>query len=183
MGYLAQNPNDYLFRPTVREEIMFTLQNLDRDKDFDIGKLLAKFSLTCRAEDNPRDLSTGERQRVAMASILAADPQLILLDEPTRGLDNEMKALLGKVLKALQAEGHAVVVVTHDVEFAAEYASEILLMSRGQVVARGDKNSILSRSTFYSPQIGKLFHRIDDSVITLEEGIAALSKINQEREG
>ncbi len=176
VGYLAQNPNDYLFQPTVREEIEFTLHNLKLDKDSKVEMLLEKLALTRYAETNPRDLSTGERQRVALASILAADPLLIILDEPTRGLDYEMKALLGKLLGDLQKEGHALLVVTHDVEFAAEYASEILFMSRGQVLARDNKNVMLSRSIFYSSQIGKLFYKIDDSIVTFQEGKKALSE-------
>jgi energy-coupling factor transport system ATP-binding protein len=182
VGYLAQNPNDYLFQPTVREEIAFTLQNLALENDTRIEDLLEKFALTRFAGANPRDLSTGERQRVALASILAADPPLIILDEPTRGLDYEMKEILGKLLVSLQQEGHAILVVTHDVEFAAEYATEILFLSRGQIVASGSKNVMLSRSTFYSSQIGKLFYQIDDSIVTLQDGEKALNRYLSKRE-
>ncbi len=177
VGYLAQNPNDYLFRPSVREEILFTLKNLGMEKDADIEDLMEKFILKDHADYNPRDLSTGERQRVAMASVLAANPPLVLLDEPTRGLDNQMKAILGRVLRSLQEKGHGIIVVTHDVEFAAEYGEKIILMSGGQIIAQGEKHMILSESTFYSPQTGKLFHDIDNSVLTISEGVQALTKI------
>lgn len=180
VGYLSQNPNDYLFQPTVREEIAFTLENLAEnlgiEKENRVDELLEKFTLKHYAETNPRDLSTGERQRVALAAILAADPPLIILDEPTRGLDYEMKAQLGDLLVSLQNEGHALLVVTHDVEFAAEYADEILLMSRGQIMSRGPKKSMLSQSTFYSSQIGKLFYQIDDSIVTMQDGEKVLYK-------
>lgn len=170
VGYLSQNPNDYLFRQTVEEEIAFTLENLGIEKENRVDELLGKFALKQYKEVNPRDLSTGERQRAALAAILAADPLLIILDEPTRGLDYEMKASLGELLTSLQKEGHAVLVVTHDVEFAAEYAEEIVLMSRGQIISRGKKRSMLSHSTFYSSQIGKLFYQINDSVVTMQDG-------------
>lgn len=177
VGYLAQNPNDYLFLPTVREEIVFTLNNLGLENGTRVDSLLEKLALTRYAEANPRDLSTGERQRVALASVLAAGPRLILLDEPTRGLDYEMKAKLGEILLNLQQEGHALLLVTHDVEFAAEYASEIIFMSQGQIVARGSKNAMLSGSTFYSSQVSKLFYSIDNTVVTLNEGKKALQRL------
>ncbi|MDX9870913.1 MAG: ABC transporter ATP-binding protein [Clostridia bacterium] len=177
VGYLAQNPNDYLFQPTVREEISFTLQNLGLAEDGRVEKILERFALLPYAAANPRDLSTGERQRAALAAILAADPPILLLDEPTRGLDYEMKASLGELLAGLRQEGHAIIVVTHDVEFAAEYAQKILFLSRGQIVSAGDKKEMLSRSTFYSSQIGKLFHGIDDSIVTLQDGAKALQKL------
>lgn len=176
IGYLAQNPNDYLFQPTVREEIIFTRHNLGLKNCNRADELLEKLALTSHAEANPRDLSTGERQRAALAAILAAEPKLILLDEPTRGLDYEMKACLGKLLQRLQQEGQAIIVVTHDMEFAAEYAPEIVLMSQGQIISRGSKSKMLSRSTFYSSQVSKLFNNIDDRIVTFQEGKKALQK-------
>lgn len=174
VGYLAQNPNDYLFQPTVREEIEFTLKNLEMETGKKVEMLLEKLALRGYSEANPRDLSTGERQRVALASILAADPRLILLDEPTRGLDYEMKARLGGLLQELQQEGHTLLVVSHDVEFAAEYASEVLFLSQGQILARGSKEEMLSNSTFYSSQVSKLFRSIDNTVVTIGQGEKAL---------
>jgi energy-coupling factor transport system ATP-binding protein len=177
IGYLAQNPSDYLFLPTVQEELEFTLHNLGRSDDGITAHILERFHLSpCRAI-NPRDLSTGQRQRVALASVLISRPRLLLLDEPTRGLDYVLKGQLGAILQELQAEGTAILVVTHDVEFAAEFAEEIVLMDQGGIIARGDKYAMLSDSTFYSPQIGKLFNNIVDGVITMEQGRKALSRI------
>lgn len=177
IGYLAQNPSDYLFLPSVQEELEFTLHNLGRSDDGITAHILERFHLSpCRAI-NPRDLSTGQRQRVALASVLISRPRLLLLDEPTRGLDYVLKGQLGAILQELQAEGIAILVVTHDVEFAAEFAEEIVLMDQGGIIARGDKYAMLSDSTFYSPQIGKLFNNIVDGVITMEQGSKALSRI------
>lgn len=177
VGYLAQNPNDYLFQPTVREEIAFTLRNLGLYSEERVGQVLERFDLKPYAELNPRDLSTGERQRVALAAVLAADPPLILLDEPTRGLDYEMKARLGEMLSALRREGRAIIVVTHDVEFAAEYAKQILFLSRGETVAHGETRPMLSRSIFYSSQIGKLFYGLEEDAVTLRDGQKALGRL------
>lgn len=177
VGYLSQDPNDYLFLPSVREELAFTLNNLGLKNNGRIEELLERLDLTRYAAANPRDLSSGERQRVALASVLAADHQLVLLDEPTRGLDYELKSRLGKILLDLQKEGRALLVVTHDVEFAAEFARDILLMTQGQIIARGGKEMMLSRSTFYSPQVSKLFHKIDDTIVTMKAGEMALKKL------
>jgi energy-coupling factor transport system ATP-binding protein len=114
---------------------------------------------------------------VALASVLAAKPKLLLLDEPTRGLDYRLKEELGDILLQLQREGIAILVITHDVEFAAEYADDIVLMAEGSIIARGNKYEMLSGSTFYSPQISKLFNNIADNVVTLNQGKEILSKI------
>lgn len=177
IGYLSQNPSDYLFLPTVREELDFTLKNLGLPDDGISQEILNKLQLTPYIDSNPRDLSTGERQRVALASVLVAKPRLLLLDEPTRGLDYRLKEELGDILLQLQKEGVAIIIITHDVEFAAEYAGEIVMMAGGSIIARGNKYKMLSGSTFYSPQVNKLFNNIAGDVVTLNQGKEVLSKI------
>lgn len=177
VGYLSQDPNDYLCLPTVREELSFTLKNMGLPDNGLSGTILARLGLEQYGKVNPRDLSAGERQRVALASVLVAGPAVLLLDEPTRGLDYRLKAELGNLLQELQTLGTAVVVVTHDVEFAAEYARDIVLMAGGAVIARGDKYEMLAGSTFYSPQVSKLFNNIVDGVVTPEQGRAVLRQL------
>lgn len=179
VAYLSQNPNDYLFLPTVRDEMNFALKNLGLTDDGRVEKILRKLDLTGFLYKNPRDLSTGERQRVALAGMLLGDPKLILLDEPTRGLDYGLKIKLGRLLLGLRYEGRAIVVVTHDVEFTAEYADTVVLMLQGEVVASGSKYEMLSFSTFYSSQISKVFRGIDNSVIKFAEGKKVLKRIYQ----
>ncbi|MCF8011512.1 MAG: ATP-binding cassette domain-containing protein [Clostridiales bacterium] len=176
-GYLSQDPNDYLFLDSVEQELSYTLDNLGLPDDGIIDDVMNKLQLTPYAESNPRDLSAGERQRVALASILVAKPELLLLDEPTRGLDYQLKEELGNIMKQLQAEGTAVIIITHDVEFAAEYAENIVLMAEGSIIAQGSKHEMLTGSTFYSPQLSKLFNNIIDGVVTLEQGKEALVKL------
>jgi len=181
IGYLSQNPNDYLFLNTVKEEILFTLNALGLKDEGKIDILLEKLKLSPYQDKNPRDLSSGERQRVALATVLVSDPKIILLDEPTRGLDYQLKKELGEILLSLQKEGKAIVVVTHDVEFAAEYAQNIVLMSQGAIVARGDKKTMLTQSTFYSPQISKLFNNYNNDIVTMEEGKKFLESLHPKR--
>lgn len=177
IGYLSQNPSDYLFLPTVRDEMDFTLHNLGLTDDGYSRQLLEGLGIDGCLEMNPRDLSTGQRQRAALASVLLSRPKLLLLDEPTRGLDYVLKEQLGAILKHIQARGTAILVITHDVEFAAEFADEIALMDQGGIIAQGDKYSMLSNSTFYSPQTSKLFNNIADGIVTMEQGLKMLKRI------
>jgi energy-coupling factor transport system ATP-binding protein len=126
---------------------------------------------------NPRDLSGGERQRAALATVLVQQPQALLLDEPTRGLDAGQKESLGEWLGAYVRAGGTVVLITHDIEFAAEYAERILLLDDGQIVAEGSPQDMLTRGLFYSPQTSRIFHGLLDRVVTLADGVEALRKI------
>ncbi len=177
IGYLSQNPNDYLFLPSVQEEIKFTMDNLGIKNDGIVDEVLERLNIKELKDKNPRDLSTGERQRVALASILVTRPKLLILDEPTRGLDYELKESLGELLLKLKEEGTTIFMVAHDVEFAAEYADKIILIDGGTIIAKGNKKEVLTNSTFYSPQISKLFHNISDNIVTLNEGKEVLSTI------
>lgn len=178
VGYLSQNPNDYLFLPSVEEEVFFTMKNLGITDDGVIDDVLEKLEIVSLRDKNPRDLSTGERQRVALASILVTNPKLLLLDEPTRGLDYQLKERLGEILLRLKTEGTAIFMVTHDVEFAAEYADKIILIDNGSIIASGSKYKILTNSTFYSPQVSKLFHNIVDNVVKIQQGEEILKKLS-----
>ena len=174
IGYLSQNPNDYLFQDTVEEELKFTLANLDLADAGNVVQLLERLDLGRYRMTNPRDLSSGERQRVALASVLVAGPKLLVLDEPTRGIDYRLKAVLGNVLQKLAEEGVAIILVTHDVEFAAEYADRTVMLFDGQIACDGPKHAVLGSSMFYSPQIGRLFRGYDDSVLTLREAVCKI---------
>ncbi|MFY9470218.1 MAG: ABC transporter ATP-binding protein, partial [Solirubrobacterales bacterium] len=121
VGLLMQNPNDYLIHERVADEA--PLPGLRR---FGLGELL---------ERDPRDLSGGERQRLALAIVTQDDPVALLLDEPTRGMDREHKADLAELLRELADSGIAIVVATHDSEFAAEFARRVVLLGGGRVLA------------------------------------------------
>jgi len=174
VGYLSQNPNDYLFQDTVENELRFTLANLGLPDGGKVERLLERLGLVRHRQTNPRDLSSGERQRVALASVLVAGPQLLVLDEPTRGIDYRLKAGLGKLLREIALEGVAVVLVTHDVEFAAEYAGRVVMLFDGQVACDDPKHIALAGSMFYAPQVSRLFRDIDGGVLTFREAVEKL---------
>ncbi|HCX02946.1 MAG TPA: ABC transporter [Clostridiales bacterium] len=182
VGYLSQNPKDYLFLPTVKEEMEFTIKNLHLEKEVHIDDLLDKLEILEYKQSNPRDLSTGERQRVALATVLASNPKILLLDEPTRGLDYDIKEKLGKILKKFQEEGMTIIMVTHDIEFAAEYAEDVILLYEGDIIEKGNKKEVLTKSTFYSPQISRLFYDYEEKIVTLEEGLKFLNKEKRKRD-
>ncbi|RJQ25292.1 MAG: ATP-binding cassette domain-containing protein, partial [Peptococcaceae bacterium] len=136
-----------------------------------VDELLERLHIDCYRRVNPRDLSSGERQRVALACVLVTRPKLIVLDEPTRGIDYRLKAELGGFLAEQAGGGAGVVLVTHDVEFAAEYAARVIMMFSGRVVSDGDKHEVLGNSVFYSTQIGKMCRGLESGILTVSEAI------------
>lgn len=181
VAYLSQDPNDYLFLPTVREEVSFTLKNLGLIDEGIVDEILNKLNIKKFENCNPRDLSSGERQRVALASVLVTKPKLLLLDEPTRGLDYQLKENLGQILLELKNEGTTILMIAHDVEFAAEYSDDIILMDNGGIVELGNKHEMLTNSTFYSPQISRLFHNYRNNIVTVKEGEEILLKTRKDK--
>ena len=177
IGYLSQNPNDYLFEDTVEGELRFTLNNLGRADQGMVDGVLEKLDLNGVRGANPRDLSGGERQRVALASVLVAGPELLLLDEPTRGMDYSLKNELGTLLQGLNERGLTTILVTHDVEFAAEYARRVTMMFDGRITGDGSKYQVLKGSAFYSPQMARLFNNIRDNILTVDDAIESMKDI------
>jgi energy-coupling factor transporter ATP-binding protein EcfA2 len=169
VGYVPQNPNSLLFSDTVRQELDFTRRGHGLPQG-DYKALLGTLGLSAQAERYPRDLSVGERQRVALASILVAEPQILLLDEPTRGLDYQQKAALTAFLQREKAHGRTIIMATHDVELVAECADRVVLLGDGQVVVDGPARQVMSESLVFSSQINKLFR--DPALLTVEDVLA-----------
>ncbi|MFC9465444.1 ABC transporter ATP-binding protein [Streptomyces coelicoflavus] len=155
VGLVPQEPRDLLYADTVAAECAAA----DRDAEAAPG--------TCRAllsdllpgitdDTHPRDLSEGQRLTLALSVVLTARPPLLLLDEPTRGLDYAAKARLAGILRALAAEGHAIVLATHDVELAAELAHRVVLLAEGEVIADGPAADVVVASPSYAPQVAKV---------------------------
>lgn len=158
VGYVPQHPGALLFGETLAAELAFTRKShgLPQDREADLA-LLARLGLDAAADRDPRDLSGGEQQRAALAAILVADPQIILLDEPTRGLDYAQKRNLADLLLALKRAGKTIIMATHDVELAAACADRVVLLAEGQVVVDGPARAVMSDSQVFSSQINKLF--------------------------
>jgi len=115
--------------------------------------------------------------RVAIASLMVASPKVLALDEPTRGLDWESKSVLGRHLRHVQVAGTAVVIVTHDVEFAAAFTDRIVVMSGGRIIADGDSAWLMSATTFLAPQTSRVLGDHLHGIVTVEAGRAALGEV------
>ncbi|MFF4183845.1 ABC transporter ATP-binding protein [Streptomyces sp. NPDC001691] len=155
VGLVPQEPRDLLYADTVAAECAAA----DQDAGAAPGSCRALVSalLPGVADDtHPRDLSEGQRLALALAIVLTGRPPLLLLDEPTRGLDYAAKARLVEVLRALAAEGHAIVLATHDVELAAELAHRVVILAGGEVVADGPTAEVVVSSPAFAPQVAKV---------------------------
>jgi len=180
-GMLGQNPNNQLVADDTASELEVTLKAMDVPPESWSAmaeEALALFDLEPFRDSNPEDLSCGERERVALASVLVYRPRLLVLDEPTRGIDQKTKENLSAFLRRYNEEGNTVVLVTHDLEFAADCCTRVLLMGAGQVLADGDKHSVLAESLFFTTQYNKCFRGVADGVVTREEASRALEAMS-----
>lgn len=155
VGLVPQEPADLLEASTVADECRAS----DRDAACEAGTTRALLALMAPEIDDhthPRDLSEGQRLLLVLCIILAARPPLLLLDEPTRGLDYPTKARLAQVLSDLAGAGHAIVLATHDVELVAELADRVVILAEGEVVADGDTAHVVTASPMFAPQVAKI---------------------------
>ncbi len=171
VGYVPQDPGALLFAETVQEELDLTLRNHGRPPG-DYTTLLTALGLAGLEGRYPRDLSAGERQRVALAAILVAGPDVLLLDEPTRGLDYAQKEALTAFLQAERGRGRTVVMATHDVELVARCADRVVLLGDGQVVVDGPARQVMSESLVFASQVNKLFR--DPAFLTVDDVLRAV---------
>lgn len=155
VGLVPQDPGLLLYNDTVTAECVAG----DRDGDLPTGTTRAVLENLMPGLDdhaNPRDLSEGQRLALALAIVLATGPSLVLLDEPTRGLDYEAKRHLERILGDLSRDGRAVVMVTHDVEVVASVADRVVVLADGEIVADGDARDVIVHSPVFAPQVAKV---------------------------
>jgi energy-coupling factor transport system ATP-binding protein len=160
VAFMPQNPDDLLFADTVVDELRITLANHGlnaEDLDRTPESLLEELGLQTVTSNYPRDLSVGQRQRVALAAVMVHHPALLILDEPTRGLDYESKRKLVAIWQRWLASGMGLLLVTHDVELAAEVADRVIVLNEGRVVAQGDPGDVLRAAPVFACQVGRLF--------------------------
>jgi energy-coupling factor transport system ATP-binding protein len=171
VGLVFQNSDHQLFSETVEEEIAFGLRNFGFDAPTISKRVewaLNLLDLVEYRKSSPFMLSGGERKRLALASVLAWDPKIIVLDEPTIGQDYQQKVKLREFITQLNAQKRTVIVVTHDVEFVAECRPRVILMSHGEVVADGPAPRILTdydtmtKVSLLPPQVTQIFLRLSD---------------------
>jgi len=195
VGFVFQNPDHQLFSETVEEEIAFALKNFGYKPtviEQRITWAVNLLGLTQYRKTSPFMLSGGERKRVALASVLAWDPQVLVLDEPTIGQDHQQKENLRQFILQLQTQNKTVVIVTHDVEFVAECNPRVVLMREGKIVADGEGKDILTdtkvieQSSIVLPQVAQVFMRLNvkevpKNVIDLYEAKQLLLKMLEKK--
>ncbi|MGY0023644.1 ABC transporter ATP-binding protein [Streptomyces sp. cg35] len=155
VGLVPQEPRDLLCADTVAAECAAA----DQDASAPTGTcraLLTELLPGIADDTHPRDLSEGQRLTLALAIVLTAAPPLLLLDEPTRGLDYAAKTRLIKILRKLSCAGHAIVMATHDVELAAELTHRVAILADGEIVADGPTPEIVTSSPSFAPQVAKI---------------------------
>ncbi len=168
VALLPQRPGDLFVHERVGDEVRG-----------DSGAAsLGRFGLEEFGDADPRDLSGGERQRLALAIVIAGRdsedgelPGALLLDEPTRGMDRARKGELAELAHGLSDRGSAVVIATHDVEFAATFADRVVLLGRGVVAADGSAAELLSGGWYFSSEVARI---LDGTAITVDQGAAAI---------
>jgi energy-coupling factor transport system ATP-binding protein len=162
VGLLPQNAADLLYLETVAEELAASAATADA---------LERLVPGIDGAMHPRDLSEGQRLALALAIVLADAPPVLLLDEPTRGLDYSVKRALSATLRSMAADGRAVLVATHDVEFVAQAADHVVVLAEGEVVSSGPVRRVVAESPAFAPQVTKVLGagwlRVDEVVARL----------------
>jgi len=166
VGFVFQNPDNQLFSETVEGEIGFALKNFNFSEEVIEKRVtwaLNLLGLTQYRKTSPFLLSGGERKRVALASVLAWDPAMLILDEPTIGQDYDQKEKLRQFILQMHTQKKTVIIVTHDVEFVAECNPRVLLMREGRIIADGEARKILTdqgtlmQASIVPPQVAQIF--------------------------
>ena len=176
LGVLPQNPQALFVKKTVREDLFELLKGRPLSRAAQEEQVARAVTL-CRLEElldrHPYDLSGGEQQRAALAKILLLDPDILLLDEPTKGLDAGFKQTLAEILQRLLRRGVPVLMVSHDIEFCARYAHRCALFFDGTIVTEGPPRAFFSGNSFYTTAANRMARARLPGAVTAEEVIAA----------
>ena len=172
IGMLPQNPQALFVKSTVREDLLEILPKAERKSDR-LAQVVSLCKLTELLDRHPYDLSGGEQQRAALAKILLLNPDILLLDEPTKGLDAEFKQVFGQILRTLQASGVAILMVSHDIEFCAKYADRCALFFDGNIVTESTPKTFFSGNSFYTTAANRIARDVLPDAVTPEDVIAA----------
>ena len=173
LALLLQNPKTVFVYDTVYEDLQESLDILKVDKGDDrIHEISESLNIIHLLQKHPYDLSGGEQQKAAIAKLLLLNPRVILLDEPTKGIDVYAKEELARILRDRVKEGCAVVMVTHDVEFVAMYCDVCSMLFNGEIVCTEDAKSFFVGNNFYTTSANRISRSIVSNCVTSEDVIA-----------
>ena len=166
LAMLPQDPKSLFVKKTVRED----LEEMTKDKA-EIAEMADLCQITALLDSHPYDLSGGEQQRAALAKVLLTDPKILLLDEPTKGIDSFFKETFAGILKDLQSQGITIVMVSHDVEFCARYADEVAMFFDGQVLTTDTPRRFFGGNSFYTTAAHRMSRHVFHMAVTAEDVI------------
>lgn len=172
IGFLPQNPQTLFVKRTVREDLMEALQHMKlskEEKEELVAKVVALCNLYSFLDRHPYDISGGEQQRTALAKVLLTAPEILLLDEPTKGLDAEFKVDFANILKQLTKQGVTILMVSHDVTFCAEYSHRCGLFFDGNIVTDGTPREFFSGNSFYTTAANRMARHLVPQAVTVED--------------
>ncbi len=176
VGVLPQNPQALFVKKTVREDLFEILRDRRMAREVQMARA-AWAARLCRLEElldrHPYDLSGGEQQRAALAKVLLLDPEILLMDEPTKGLDAEFKQVFAEILQALLRRGVTILMVSHDIEFCARYAHRCALFFDGGIVTEAAPRAFFSGNSFYTTSANRMARSLMPEAVTAEDIIAA----------
>ncbi len=172
LGLLPQNPQTLFVKRTVREDLyeVFRGNKVPKEiQDAEIARITELCDLREFIDRHPYDISGGEQQRSALAKVLLTQPDILLLDEPTKGFDAEFKVTFARILRQLLAQGITVLMVSHDVAFCAQYAHKCGLFFDGSIVAEGTPREFFSGNSFYTTPANRMARHLIPQAVTVEE--------------
>lgn len=195
VGYCYQNPDHQIFNLTVRKELEFGLRNLkipEEEIESRINKVLETVELIGFEEEYPFALSRGQRQKLAVGTILAMNPPVMIIDEPTTGMDWRGGETMMNLIKDLHNSGRTIIMITHDMRIVTAYATRVIVMAQSQVLAEGTPKEIfiqpdlLEKAFIEAPQITRIAQALssygmDNDVLSIEEAINAYKKLAKKR--
>lgn len=181
ISYLAQNPKALFTELTVEEELAeVIIDSLEKQEVINrVNEMLKLLDIEECRKMHPYDLSGGQAQRLALGKVLFTEPDILLLDEPTKGLDGEFKEKLADILKKLQSEGKTIVIITHDMEFAANHATHCAFMFDGDIVASDEKYSFFGENMFFTTEVSRMTKGIAENCITVNDVLDRISDGNE----
>ena len=176
LGVLPQNPQALFVKKTVREDLFEIFKGTRVSRESQETKVARQVKL-CRLEGlldrHPYDLSGGEQQRAALAKVLLLEPEILLMDEPTKGLDAEFKQVFAEILQQLLRQGVTILMVSHDIEFCAKYARRCALFFDGGIVTEGSPREFFSGNSFYTTSANRMSRALLPEAVTAEDVISA----------
>ena len=174
VAMLPQDPKSLFVKNTVEEELLEMTAQTHKIRE--IAELCGVEHLL---KSHPYDLSGGEQQRVALAKVLLTDPRILLLDEPTKGIDNFFKEKLAEIFHSLKAKGVTIIMVSHDVEFCARYADQVSMFFDGQILTTNTPRRFFGSNSFYTTAANRMSRHVFFMAVTGED-VVALCRKNQE---